>query len=275
MHLSITSVATNRSLLAVLLAAELIAGALLMLPAAPDVRPALAAPAPLAAAVPAVTGLTLVGGRSAELVGLGGETSNALLVRIAAELDGAVAAVSGFWGTDWPREIVIVATSDDEQFRLLGRSSADTAAVNIDGRIVFAAGAAAMSAADLRLVVRHELFHYATRAATAADAPLWLSEGVADYVARPRAPRPAPAVLDATLPNAAELSTPGPDRSLAYDRAWYFASFVADEYGGPALRQLYLRACGPGHPDVAIAIRETLGDELEVVLTHWQRWLSG
>ncbi|EUA23932.1 peptidase MA superfamily protein [Mycobacterium xenopi 4042] len=39
------------------------------------------------------------------------------------------------------------------------------------------AGAAAMSDAALRIVLRHELFHYAARADTALDAPRWLTEG--------------------------------------------------------------------------------------------------
>ena len=59
-------------------------------------------------------------------------------------------------------------------------------------RIVFAPGAAAMSDAALRIVLRHELFHFATRADTASDAPRWLTEGVADFVARPHTARPAP-----------------------------------------------------------------------------------
>ena len=56
---------------------------------------------------------------------------------------------------------------------------------------MFAPGAAAMSDASLRIVLRHELFHFASRADTAADAPRWLTEGVADFVGRPPAPRPA------------------------------------------------------------------------------------
>ena len=44
-----------------------------------------------------------------------------------------------------------------------------------------------------------------------------------------------------TLPTDADLDTPGPQRSLAYDRAWWFARFVADTYGTPKLRALYLR----------------------------------
>jgi hypothetical protein len=124
--------------------------------------------------------------------------------------------------------------------------------------------------------LRHELFHYAARADTAADAPRWLTEGVADFVARPAAPRPGPgrAAEIATLPSDTDLDTVGPTRTLAYDRAWWFTRFVADRYGTPALRHLYERACGPGHPDVETAVSETLGTELGEVLVDWRRWLS-
>ena len=133
-----------------------------------------------------------------------------------------------------------------------------------------------MSDAALRIVLRHELFHYAARAGTAADAPRWLTEGVADFVARPAAPLPGPkrAAEIATLPSDADLDTVGPTRTLAYDRAWWFTRFVADWYGTPALRRLYVRACGPGHPGVEEAVSETLGSDLGEVLVAWRRWLS-
>ena len=76
------------------------------------------------------------------------------------------------------------------------------------------------------------------------------------------------------LPTDADLDTVGPTRTLAYDRAWWFTRFVADRYGTPALRRLYLRACGPGHPDVEAAVSETLGADLDEVLVAWRRWLS-
>jgi hypothetical protein len=51
-------------------------------------------------------------------------------------------------------------------------------------RIVFAPGASDMSDDALRIVLRHELFHFVSRAQTALDAPRWLTEGVADFVGR-------------------------------------------------------------------------------------------
>ncbi len=220
------------------------------------------------------TSQTLRDGRTVRLVGLGERTAP-LLHRISAQLDDAVDAVSAFWGPDWPREIVIVAAGTDAQFAAVGGGDAHTAATTTDERIMFAPGAAQMNDASLRIVLRHELFHYATRAETAADAPRWLTEGVADYVGRPPTSLPANSTTMAQrgLPTDAELN--GPERSLAYDRAWWFSRFVAGAYGPAALRSLYVWACGHGHPDLAAAVRGSLGTDVAGLLAEWRQWLYG
>lgn len=269
MRRSTTSAATDRARtrrrLAAVLSTELVCAALLIsgpLPATP-VGPALAAPSPTTGpsapnGAPLRT-VTTPDGRTAALIDLGGR-AGALLDRVAAELPGAEAAVSGFWGSQWPREITLVVAGSPEQFAVLAGAGADTAATTTAERITFSPAAAAMDPADLRIVLRHELFHYAARAGTAADAPVWLTEGVADFVGRP-APG-APVGLPARLPTDAELATPGPQRSAAYDRAWAFATHVAQTYGPDRLRALYVTACGPGHPDAATAVRDVLGIDL-------------
>ncbi|WKG01305.1 peptidase [Mycolicibacterium sp. HK-90] len=278
-----STLSRRRSVLFAALLVELaLAAALLWSPASPV--PPTAAPNPTAApaapthAMPPSdpdTSLTLPDGRTARLLALGGHRSAALLDRLGAELGEAAAAVTAFWGPDWPRDIEIAVAGSDQQFRVLAGGAPDIAATTTAQRIMFAPGAADMSPAALRIVLRHELFHYAARSQTAADAPRWLTEGVADYVGRPPAHAPAHADLAARLPTDADLDTPGATRSLAYDRAWWFSRYVADAYGVPALRELYRRACGPGHPDVATAVRETLGADLDAVVAGWRRWLTG
>ena len=213
-------------------------------------------------------------GRTAALRGLGGPRSRPLVERIGAELPAAVTAVTDFWGPDWPHHIVVVVTETVQQFRVLGHVGPDIAAATTADGMVFAPGAAEMSDDALRIVVRHELFHYAARAQTVAGAPLWLTEGVADYVARPPGRRPQPVEM-AQLPTDADLQTEGPARSLAYDRAWWFSSYIADHYGRQTLQALYLAACGPGHSDTATALRETLHTDLDTVVAQWRRWLTG
>jgi hypothetical protein len=225
------------------------------------------------------------------MTNLGGARSDVLLTRIAADAGAAVAAVEAFWGRDWPRDIVVVATGSQRQFEAAAGGGppgqwADIAAiavadridpghrVAVGQRIVFAPGAAAMSERALRIVLTHELFHYAARADTAVDAPRWLTEGVADYVARPATPVPAGTPLPTALPSDADLAAPGPGRSQAYDRAWWFARFVADTRGVATLRTLYRAACGVGHTDVPTAIHDVLGTDTAAVLVDWQLWLT-
>jgi hypothetical protein len=258
------------------------------------VGPARPAPAGSASA-PAVTTpapqSTEVDGRIVRMTNLGGAQSQALLTRVAANIGASIDAVDAFWGTDWPRDIAVVATGSQRQFETEAGGGpaaqwADIAAVAvadrvdparriaIGQRIVFAPGAAGMSALALRIVLSHELFHYAARADTAIDAPRWLTEGVADYVARPPASVPESTPLPAALPSDADLAAPGLQRSQAYDRAWWFARFVADTRGAPTLRALYQAACGVGHADMSTAVREVLGTDLAGVLAEWQHWLT-
>ena len=244
-------------------------------PQAVPAGPALAAPAPGAVArvAPALSPrvVELSDGRTAHLIDLGAADGGALLDRIAAELPAASAAVTGFWGPEWPRSVPIVVAGSGEQFAVLAGGGADVAATTTAQRITFSPAAAAMTDHDLRIVLRHELFHYAAREQTAADAPVWLTEGVADYVGRPPAPAPS-APAEGAVPTDAELGTAGPQRSAAYDRAWSFATYIADTYGEPALRALYLAAGGHGHRDAAAAVRDSLGVEWSDVVTGWRQW---
>jgi len=124
------------------------------------------------------------------------------------------------------------------------------------------------------LVLTHELFHLAARADTALDAPQWVTEGVADFVARPPAPLPGSAAANPAVPDDAELGDVGQARSAGYDRAWWFARFVADEFGTDGLRRFYRAACGPGHPALPEAVSRALGIDMTELSARWSKWLS-
>ncbi|MCV7014969.1 hypothetical protein H7I40_21470 [Mycolicibacterium madagascariense] len=247
----------------------------------------MSAPVPDAAPSSLVVG----DGRTVHLLGLGGTSTEGLLRRIAAEIGAAVDAVVAFWGADWQRDVIIVAAGSEIEFRQLTRGPAgwvDVAAAAVADRVdpvhrsaagqrvVFSPGAAAMSDYALRIVVRHELFHFASRADTALDAPRWLTEGVADYVGRPATPRPgaASAASLAVLPTEADFATSGDALTLAYDRAWWFARFIAETRGPATLRALYWRAGGAGHPDVGSALTEVLGADEPELMAGLRRWLA-
>jgi hypothetical protein len=232
------------------------------------------------------------GDRHVRLLGSNVPAVERLMSRIQADIGGAVDAVQAFWGTDWSREISMVVAGTDEEFHAAagggpGSRWADIAAVTvadhvdpvrrlaIGERIVFAPGAAGMSEKSLRIVLTHELFHYAARADTALDAPRWLTEGVADFVARPPAAVPVDALpVPLTLPSDADPDAPGPQRSSAYDRVWWFARFVADTYGTAKLRELYVAACGATHVDVPTALHDVLADDTAIVLVRWHQWAA-
>jgi hypothetical protein len=248
--------------------------------------------APAQSHVRAAAKTLVIRDRTVRLLGFGAPAADRLLSRVAANMGAAVDAVEAFWGVDWSREISVVAAGSDEEFRLAaggGPASqwADIAAVTVvdrvdpahrvavGQRIVLAPGAAKMSDSALRIVLAHELFHYAARADTAPDAPRWLTEGVADFVARPHTPVPPDALpVPLVLPSDTELDAPGAQRSSAYDRAWWFARFVADTYGTAKLHDLYLASCGVGHADQLAAIHDVLATDPAGLLVLWQQWLT-
>ena len=230
-------------------------------------------------------------GRTVTLISLGAPDTDAVLTRVSGDIGSAVAAVEGFWGTDWTHEIVIVATRSADQFAVQagGDQRGDTAALAVADhldvvrrtatgqRIVLAPGAGSMDTEDLRIVLGHELFHYAARADTAPDAPRWLTEGVADYVARSSAGETTAISrigLPTALPADVDLTGDAEQLSVAYDRAWLFARYIADRYGEPALRALYERACGAGHNGMPEAFRQILGATPPEILGDWRRWLD-
>ncbi|MCV7261177.1 hypothetical protein [Mycobacterium shimoidei] len=230
-------------------------------------------------------------GRTVRLVNAGGPVAEPLLRRVAANIGAAVETVQTFWGADWPREITIVATGSQRQFEAEAGGGnaaqwADIAAVAVADRvdpsrrvaagqrIVFAPGAVNMTDSAFRIVLNHELFHYAARADTALDAPRWLTEGVADFVARPPTAIPAGTPSPTALPSDADLDNPGSQRSSAYDRAWWFARFIADSYDTATLASFYRAACGAGHVDMTSAVRDVLGIDVADLLARWRQWLT-
>src|SRR5262245_55612138 len=78
----------------------------------------------------------VVGDRVVRLVSLDGARTGPLLARVAANIGAAIDEVTGFWGINWSRDISVVATGSDEQFRAAAGGGpaaqwADIAAVTV------------------------------------------------------------------------------------------------------------------------------------------------
>lgn len=229
---------------------------------------------------------------------------------LAGQLPAATASVTDFWGTRWAQGAgVIIAGSDEEFASIAGSSQADTdaaAAVTIFSsidpagptalgqRVVFTPQAAQLDPNTLAVVLRHELFHVAARTATAAAAPVWVTEGVAEYVGRrgtyTRLEQAAPALAaeiaangpPADLPTDANFAPSNPDAALAYQSAWSVAAFVADTYGDDKLKRFYIALAGadqPTDPTLVSTAQNTaaqivLGISRDDLVAQWRAWLS-
>ncbi|MDY6811403.1 MAG: hypothetical protein SW127_20730, partial [Actinomycetota bacterium] len=212
-------------------------------------------------------------------------------------------AVTAFWGDDWPRRAVLVATARPVEFSALARSAGtDVAAaaaatvysrvdsdddVAVGQRVVLTPSAVRFSAAALGVVLRHELTHVAARVVTAAGAPLWITEGVPEYVGRKgtyvrfadAAPDLAVAVdagqLPTDLPADADFAVDSDAARIAYQSAWSVAAYVADRFGEDRLRELYLGVAATDDPArQGGAIADALGISRAELVAGWRRWLT-
>jgi len=112
--------------------------------------------------------------------------------------DSAVRRVSGVWGTDWNSHVVIVTPSTNEEFAKLLLRSADkgldqvaaiTQGVIESGKraqgdrvVINPRAFTALQSLGRQVVITHELTHVAARSSTTSPVPIWLTEGMADYV---------------------------------------------------------------------------------------------
>ncbi|MFB9767581.1 hypothetical protein ACFFOS_24620 [Nocardioides kongjuensis] len=192
-----------------------------------------------------------------------------------------VRSVIGSTGTSAPTGVVVYSLRDPAFLRGLAdqtvgdpdRADGLTIAVPVDGtdasqgvasyRILLNPRVLDQPLGVLGRLVRHELTH-ATLGSRGRGAPLWLSEGVAEYVSvQPMAPSrrrlPARALdLAATvtdLPGAAQFG--GPDAEAWYAVSWWVCEYVASVYGRPVLLLLLDRLADGA--DQAQVLPEVLG----------------
>ncbi|MFH7595310.1 hypothetical protein WDV06_09430 [Streptomyces racemochromogenes] len=236
--------------------------------------------------------------RGAHCLVLGAGQSRETLSGIAAEADRAVPAVSAAWPRPWAgRVVVLVPGTLDAMAALLGRP-ADTyrglGAVTTgatgggpapaDRVVVNPEGYAQLSRAGRQIVLTHETTHVATRTATTARTPQWLSEGFADWAAYRQDP-PAPAQAAPTLARAVRLgdlpaALPadeafafGGDQDAtarAYEGAWLACRLIAARWGDAALVRLYELA---GREPLPTALDQALGTDPAALTKAWQQAL--
>ncbi|MCU1650911.1 MAG: hypothetical protein JWQ60_2060 [Pseudonocardia sp.] len=222
-----------------------------------------------------------------------------LVRRLAAELDAAVAAVSSVWGTGWAQRVGVLVPGTPAELRALvgdRSTNAAIAAVAVADQVDRAAGRARgqrvvfnpdsdalLGPTALRVVLRHELTHVAARAATDDHTPLWLQEGLAEYVAyrdsglSPAAIAPGltAAVRAGRLPGQvpADAVFQGPEPDLAYQQSWSLMRYLAARIGPDGLVALYRRLAtdlgAATQPRLDGTLRAVLGTDLAGLLAAW------
>ncbi|MFF9013992.1 hypothetical protein ACF09C_13635 [Streptomyces sp. NPDC014870] len=229
-----------------------------------------------------------VRGRHSLVLGVG--QSEERLKAVAAYADRAVPAVSAAWPGDWARRVVVLVPATlDGMGGLLGAPPASyrgIAAVTTgevgggphapaDRVIVNPEAYGVLGEFGQQVVLTHETTHVATRAATSAATPVWLSEGLADWVAyrdtgrtaAQAAPELRRAVragdLPAALPDDKAFAFGGDADALAraYEGGWLACAMIAERWGEPELRDFY-RAVG-AHPQREGAVEKALAEVLD------------
>ncbi|MBS43215.1 MAG: hypothetical protein CMH83_08665 [Nocardioides sp.] len=140
-------------------------------------------------------------------------------------------------------QIAAVTTSDDGT-----TTQTSSAHVLVNPEVMDPLGPVAQ-----QVVVSHEAAHVALDGPT-SQAPTWLVEGIADYVAlrdstlplsrtaAQVAARVAADGLPDALPTQADFDTAAPHLGAAYEGAWLLCTVLADRLGEDELLELYVRA---------------------------------
>lgn len=181
-----------------------------------------------------------------------------------------------------------VAAVTDGPFDTHGRAGADRVVVN-------PAAFATLETRGQQVVVTHEATHVAIRATTDRPVPLWLSEGMADYVGYRdvgATRRQVAAALLAkvragagpkALPSAADFDPSRTTIAPSYNAAWLAVNRIVDRYGRAALVRYYLAvatkpsgssSAAPGPDDAAAAaFRSVLGTSQAAFTKEWLAYL--
>jgi hypothetical protein len=238
----------------------------------------------------------VVRGAHSLVLGLGADKT---LRDYADDADQAVPEVRHAWGSGWPGEVVVEAPASlDQMAALLDAKPADyqdiaavttgegggNAAAPADRVILNPAAFGELSSFGRQVVLTHETTHVATRRSTDAHTPLWLSEGIADWVAYRDSGRTAdevaPELADdvragrtpAALPADADFGSTAGGLAQAYEGGWLACRMIADQWSPDALTAFYRAVAEGGTLDSRL--RSTLGVGLADFTARWRAYVK-
>ena len=209
------------------------------------------------------------------------------------------------WGDDWNDQVVVLIPDTPQEFVAVtggGPNRSDVAAVavadqvNPDGTVLGArivlnpTNLSRLDTAGRRLVIGHELAHVAARAATSDQMPVWLIEGMADYIGNLDSGLPVSVAatelaaevragkVPSALPSDAEFAG-GNRLPQAYEKAWLACRLIAERVGQQGLVRFYrvVAKAADTHPTTAVAVglRQVLGTDVAAFTAAWRSYLVG
>jgi hypothetical protein len=202
------------------------------------------------------------------------------LAAFAATADQVVPRVRATVGGRLPRRVAVIVPDDEREMAALvgeklefGTIAAVAVADSVDTRrtealgqriVVNPANIDRLGQLGRRVVLEHEVTHLATRGFTGPQTPIWLVEGLADWVGYRNSGLPARQVADelhaalgaghwpGRLPGPADFRGDSPRLALAYEEAWSACRLIADRAGPAALVRLYRAVGTAGDPAAAL-----------------------
>ena len=221
-----------------------------------------------------------------------------------ADAQAGQARLAHLFGTATPAVLVVPATAAEASAQLgslegagSGQVAATTeGAIGPNGtasadRVVLHPDAfARLTGEGARVVVTHELTHVAARATVAGAAPLWLSEGLAEYVAWSQVSMPVETAAQrlltavrangapAALPAATDFDPANADLATAYQASWLAVRLIATQHGEAGLMRFYRAAVAPASgasgSEVEDALRTELGSTTAQFVAGWRAELD-
>jgi hypothetical protein len=254
-------------------------------------------------------GLRVIRGTSGIVIG---NAPEARMREYSAIGDSAVRRVVGVWGTDWNAHVVMVTPASKQEFASLLLRSADKGLDQVaaitqgviepgkraqgDRVIINPKAFTALQSLGRQVVVTHEVTHLAARSSTTSPAPIWLTEGMADYVgysglglARSGVASELLTLVRArkgprALPTEADFDPSKTKIATAYSGSWLAVCRLVDLYGQAKVVAFYrligsARApSGGDQPDpesvAASAFPRSFGVSESQFVEGWRGYLS-
>ena len=222
------------------------------------------------------------------------------LAQLAATADAVVPRVRATVGGRLPRRVAVIVPDDQREMAalvgerlVLGTIAAVAVADSVDTdrdravgqRIVInPVNIDRLGQLGRRVVLEHEITHLATRGFTGPGTPIWLVEGLADWVAYRDSGLPAHQVADqlhaalgtghwpARLPGTADFKAESPRLALAYEEAWSACRLIAERAGPAGLLRLYRAVGTADDPAVTLdgQLRALLHASTAQFATQWR-----